>query len=103
VAAVYGFSRLKLDFSPATLLLTGVAVNFFFSSLVMLFQHLSDPHNAARIVRAMTGGLAAASYRTLDLSLPFVLAPAELPAGVVTSLCGGPFFPWLLLRSPAWH
>jgi iron complex transport system permease protein len=203
VAAVYGFSRLKRDFSPATLLLTGVALNFFFSSLVMLFQHLSDPHNAARIVRAMTGGLAAASYRTLGLSLPFVLAggalvalcrreldvfsfgeetalargvdvpkvrmrvflgtsltvggitalcgpigfvgltaphicrlfvgpghrlllpsavlfggaflaaadaaarivvaPAELPAGVVTSLCGGPFFPWLLLRSPAWH
>lgn len=29
-----------------------------------------------------------------------VIAPAELPVGVVTSLVGGPFFMWLLLRAP---
>ena len=30
-----------------------------------------------------------------------VVAPAELPIGVLTALLGGPFFLWLLLRSPA--
>ena len=28
------------------------------------------------------------------------VAPAELPVGVVTSLVGGPFFMWLLTRTP---
>jgi iron complex transport system permease protein len=27
-----------------------------------------------------------------------VLAPLELPVGVVTALIGGPFFLWLLVR-----
>ena len=30
-----------------------------------------------------------------------VIAPAELPAGVLTALLGGPFFLWLLLRRGA--
>jgi iron complex transport system permease protein len=30
-----------------------------------------------------------------------VLAPAELPVGVVTALLGGPFFLWLLLSGTA--
>jgi len=29
-----------------------------------------------------------------------ILAPAELPVGIITALLGGPFFIWLLLRSP---
>jgi iron complex transport system permease protein len=29
-----------------------------------------------------------------------VLAPVELPVGVVTALLGGPFFLWLLLARP---
>ncbi|MDP4590105.1 MAG: iron chelate uptake ABC transporter family permease subunit, partial [Burkholderiaceae bacterium] len=30
-----------------------------------------------------------------------VMAPAELPIGLVTSLVGGPFFIWLLLKGHA--
>ena len=78
IAVVYSFSRLRTDFSAATLLLAGVAVNFFFSSLIMLLQHLVDPHNAARIIRATIGGIAAAGQRHLLLSLPFVLLGAVL-------------------------
>jgi iron complex transport system permease protein len=33
-----------------------------------------------------------------DTIARFVLAPAEIPVGVITALCGGPFFLWLLLR-----
>jgi len=28
-----------------------------------------------------------------------IIAPAEIPVGVITALLGGPFFLWLLLRS----
>ncbi len=30
-----------------------------------------------------------------------ILAPAELPVGVITAFLGGPFFLWLLLRQAA--
>ncbi len=33
-----------------------------------------------------------------DLLARVVIAPAELPVGVVTALLGGPFFLWLLVR-----
>ncbi len=33
-----------------------------------------------------------------DLASRSVLAPAELPVGILTSLLGGPFFLWLLIR-----
>jgi len=36
-----------------------------------------------------------------DLFARTVVAPAELPIGIVTSLVGGPFFLWLLLRGRA--
>ncbi len=199
VCVVYAFSRLKPDFNAATLLLSGVAASFFFSNLVLLAQHLASPADAARIVRALSGGVAGAGMRRMLLMLPFAfagalataahareldiiacgeelaltrgvdtagvrkrlfvgvslmvggitalcgpigfvglvaphicrmlvgpehrrllpasaclggmllvladlagrtaIAPAELPAGVITSLCGAPFFLWLLVRS----
>lgn len=198
VLVVHALTRLRGGNSPAQALLAGVAVNFFFSSLVMLMQHLSDPANAARMFRAMIGGIAAANQRQLLVALPFlavgalvvmmrrreldllslgeeealtrgvdtagtrktlflavsvmvgaitalcgpigfvgllaphicrrlvgpghgrllpasalfggaflvaadlaarmVIAPAELPVGVISSLCGAPFFLWLLMR-----
>lgn len=35
-----------------------------------------------------------------DLAARTVMAPAELPVGVLTALLGGPFFLWLLLSAP---
>jgi iron complex transport system permease protein len=34
-----------------------------------------------------------------DMAARVVVAPAELPIGVLTALLGGPFFLWLLLRT----
>jgi iron complex transport system permease protein len=33
-----------------------------------------------------------------DLLARVVLAPVEIPVGIVTALAGGPFFIWLLVR-----
>ena len=35
-----------------------------------------------------------------DLLARTILAPVELPVGVITALIGGPFFLWLLIRKP---
>ena len=198
ILIVHALTRVRGGDSPAQALLAGVAVNFFFSSIVMLMQHLSDPTNAARMFRAMIGGIGTANQRQLLVALPFlavgifvvvgrrreldllslgeeealtrgvdtgkmrktlflavsvmvgaitalcgpvgfvgllaphicrklvgpghgkllaasalfggaflvaadlaarlIVAPAELPVGVVSSLCGAPFFLWLLVR-----
>ena len=35
-----------------------------------------------------------------DLIARTILAPVELPVGIITALLGGPFFLWLLIRKP---
>jgi iron complex transport system permease protein len=34
-----------------------------------------------------------------DTLARLLLAPSEIPVGVITTLLGGPFFIWLLVRS----
>ena len=95
-----GMTRLLLLALSA--LLAGAAVSF---AGLLGFVGLAAPH----VARKLTG----ADYRLLlpcamllggafvplcDLLGRTVLAPYELPAGIVLSLLGGPFFLWLALR-----
>ena len=196
---VYLLTRAKGGFSTLVMLLAGVIINFFFSSLVMFTQYLSDAKDSLRIMHWLMGSLAgveaariaelafvviagalvirrfaleidllatgeelAASrgvrttrtkmalfalvsivvgtivsltgpigfvgliiphicrawlgwtHRTLlpaafflggcflvmcDLFSRVILAPAEIPIGIITALVGGPFFLWVLFRS----
>ena len=198
VALVYGLARMKSGFPTATLLLAGVAVNLFFSSLILLMQYFSDPGETFRMIRWLMGGFSVVGFTTpinlavftaigliiaalltremnllltgeelagargvnvtrtkkmlffsaslmtgagvafcgpiafVGLMVPHicrqfigsdhrklfpavilfggaflvvcdglartVLAPVEMPAGLITALLGGPFFLWLLLR-----
>ena len=198
VALVYGLARIKSGFSSATLLLAGVAVNLFFSSLILLMQYFSDPGETFRMIRWLMGGFSVVGFTTpvnltvftliglliaalltremnllltgeelagargvnvehtkkllflsaslmtgaavafcgpvafVGLMVPHIcrqlfgsdhrklfpavilfggafmvicdglartlIAPVEMPAGLITSLLGGPFFIWLLLR-----
>jgi iron complex transport system permease protein len=47
----------RRDTSSEQMLLAGVAVNFFFSSLIVLIQYLSAPHDAFQILRWTMGGV----------------------------------------------
>lgn len=73
------------------------------------FVGLAVPH----LVRLMLGPdhrgllpasalLGAALLVVADTLARTVVAPAELPIGILTTLLGGPFFLWLLLRSSRW-
>ena len=71
----------------------------------VLFVGIIVPH----IVRLMVGpnhrivlpasALFGASFLIIcDLIARTILAPVELPVGIVTAILGGPFFLWLLFR-----
>ncbi|MEE9367606.1 MAG: iron ABC transporter permease [Pontiella sp.] len=73
VGLVYGLTRLKSGFSTATLLLAGVAVSFFFSSLILFIHYMSGFANSFRIMRWMMGSVDLTGYDGLLDMLPFVL------------------------------
>ncbi|MDR2612194.1 MAG: iron ABC transporter permease [Deltaproteobacteria bacterium] len=199
MSLVWTITRVKGGFSTVIMLLAGVVINFFFSSLVLFVQYLSDSHDSLRIMHWLMGSLAGLetarladlafvilaglvvirlmaseidlltageelaasrgvrvgvaklkiflaasimvgsvvslagpigfvglmvphacrltlgwSHRLLipavffaggcflvlcDLASRVILAPAEIPIGIVTSMLGGPFFLWTLFRS----
>jgi iron complex transport system permease protein len=61
---VLALSR-RRDTSSEQMLLAGIAVNFFFSSLIVLLQYLSAPHDSFQILRWTMGGVQNA-IRTTD-------------------------------------
>jgi iron complex transport system permease protein len=51
-----------------------------------------------RIVLPASALFGAAFLVSCDLAARTLLAPVEIPVGVVTAIIGGPFFLWLLVR-----
>lgn len=72
ISFVYSISRLRSGFSTETLLLTGVAISFFFSSLILFTQYMSNVTDSFRILRWLMGGLTTVGYRDVLQLLPFV-------------------------------
>jgi iron complex transport system permease protein len=70
---VYGITKMKGGFSTTTMLLAGVAISFFFSSLILLIQYVCDLTHSFRIVRWLMGGLEAVGYDPVINMLPFVV------------------------------
>lgn len=52
-----------------------------------------------RVVLPASAFLGAAFLVTCDVGARTLMAPVELPVGVITAMLGGPFFLWLLIRS----
>ena len=95
--------RLKLVLVAAASLVAATAVAF---SGIIGFVGLAVPHvvrllwgpDYRRLVPlSIIGG--AAALLLADLAARTVVAPAELPVGVITALVGAPFFLWLLRRA----
>jgi len=57
ILAVYGLTRARRGSSTATMLLAGVAMGLFFSSLILFIQYVSDFTQTFRILRWVMGGL----------------------------------------------
>jgi iron complex transport system permease protein len=94
--------RVKLLIFLTTALVTGavVAVSGLIGFVGMVVPHavrmvLGADHRLLLPAAALFGGLFLMVADTVARSL---LAPTELPVGVITALCGGPFFIYLLIR-----
>ena len=75
MTVVYGLSRSCRGSSTVTMLLAGVAVSFFFSSLILFLQYLSDFTRTFRMLRWVMGGLDSVVGLTDVLGvLPFVVS-----------------------------
>ena len=82
----------------AAVALTGV-IGFIGIVAPHVVRLLIGPAHRALLPAASLGG--AILLLLSDIAARMVVAPAELPIGLVTALIGGPFFLWLLLRRGA--
>lgn len=70
---VYLLSMSKKRFSSMSMLLAGVAINFFFSSLMLLLQYFSDVQQSYQIIRWLMGGLEIISYKSFYVIIPCLI------------------------------
>lgn len=105
-AATLGFpvARFRLTVFVAAALITGVMVAF---SGLIGFVGLMMPHLARMVVggdnaRVLPGSAYAGAVFLIwaDTAARVMVAPEDLPIGVVTGFCGGIFFIWLMARRP---
>ena len=73
ILLVYGITRTRRGMNTATMLLAGVAVSFFFSSLNLFTQYISDFTHTFRIIRWLMGGVQVVGYRSVLEMIPLVL------------------------------
>ncbi len=67
---VYTLSMMKGKLNNATLLLAGVAINFFTSALLMFIQYFSDINQSYNITRYMMGSLTTISNNNILFLIP---------------------------------
>ena len=74
MALVYAITRARGGFSTSVMLLAGVIINFFFSSMVMFIQYWSNAQDSLQIMRWMMGSLLGIeSIRLVDLAVVVAL------------------------------
>ncbi len=73
IMLVYILSKVKKGFPVGTMLLAGVAINFFFSSFILFIQFISDFTNSFRIIRWLMGGFEVIGYSDIYNISPFII------------------------------
>ena len=76
IGVVWALTRLRPGLSTTVLLLAGVAMNFFFSSLILFIQYTASLGDSFRIIRWLMGGLGAVDYSTFFHVAPVVAVGA---------------------------
>ncbi len=86
IGIVYGLTRLRRDCTTGTMLLAGVAVNFFFSSLILLLQYTANFYDTFRILRWLVGSLQMVGFDAPLRVAPFVAGGCLLLATLMAEL-----------------
>ena len=70
---IIGIAKLVRSFSIYTLLMSGIALNFFFSACILLIQYLSDYAQTTSVLRWLMGSLSVAGYNEILFLLPIYI------------------------------
>jgi iron complex transport system permease protein len=104
-----GFDIEKIKKQTIVFVALAVGASVAFTGLIS-FVGLVVPHLLRLIIgpdhRYLLPGsalLGAILLLTADLTARTLVAPAEMPIGVLTAIVGAPFFLWLLLRDRKWR
>lgn len=62
ILLIFAIARLVRSFSLYTLLMSGVAINFFFSAVIVIFQYVLDFADTFSLLRWLSGGIVVAGY-----------------------------------------
>ncbi|MCP4215960.1 MAG: iron ABC transporter permease [bacterium] len=92
---ILGIARMVKSFSIYTLLMSGIALNFFFSAFILLIQYLLDFTETVSVLRWLMGGLAVSGYSEIIFLLPiylFFAASAFLFKSELMLISGGDEF-----------
>jgi len=73
VGIVWLLTRLRPEAATGTLLLAGVSLNFFFSSLILFLQYTASFADAYRVLRWLMGGLGGVDASAVAQMTPFVV------------------------------
>ncbi len=73
ITGVFFLTQRVGGFSSSVMLLAGVALNFFFSSLILFMQYISDFTGSIRIIRWLMGSLQTVGSQSLFHLLPFAV------------------------------
>ncbi|HOC69261.1 MAG: Hemin transport system permease protein HmuU [Candidatus Hydrogenedentes bacterium ADurb.Bin101] len=73
ITLVYGLTRARGGFATPTLLLAGVALSFFLSSMILALQYSANLHDSFRLVRWLMGGLGMVGYDAVLNLFPLVV------------------------------
>jgi len=65
VLFIFFISRLIKNSSLYTFLMSGVAINFFYSSIIVFFQYIFDYSDTFSLLRWLMGGISVAGYREI--------------------------------------
>jgi iron complex transport system permease protein len=70
---ILGIAKIVKSFSIYTLLMSGVALNFFFSSFILLVQYLLEFTETVAVLRWLMGGLTVTGYSEIIFLFPLYL------------------------------
>lgn len=76
ILLAYWLTRLQGGFATHTLLLAGVALSFFLSSMILALQYSASLHDSFRLVRWLMGGLGMVGYDAVLSLFPLVVTGA---------------------------
>ncbi len=95
ILLILGISRITKSYSVYTILMSGVAINFFFSAFILLLQYMVDITQTVSVLRWLMGSISFSGYQDILIIFPvwiFFVSAALLLKKELVMISGGENF-----------